>query len=106
MVPSVRRGLVVWWVPLSIGCTSGITQPIDTGDPPPQVDTGVNNVEGNCAASGVAPLFEVESTVHGRIDVTNTGPILPNCGVYDVFIEQKDYFYLVIDYGRIEPPAR
>ena len=102
MVHAVRRGLVVWWVPLSIGCTSGIMEPIDTGGHVSDIDTGVNDTfEQHCATTGETPVFDVSSTVRGRVDVRHTGFEFPDCAEYHVFIEKKKDRWAVLDYGRV-----
>jgi hypothetical protein len=106
MVHSVRRGLVVWWVPVSIGCTSGPTDPLDTGLPRPTLDTQVNDtLEQHCAATGEKPVFDVQSTVSGRVDVHHLGYELPNCGVFQVYMERKTPLHVILEYGRIEDTA-
>jgi len=101
MVMSVRRGLVVG-VLVSVGCTSGVPEPIDTGLHVVDIDTGVNDTfEQHCAATGEKPVFDVSSTVRGRVDVKHTGFELPDCGEYHVFIEQKQEYWAVLDYGRV-----
>src|SRR5690348_6943559 len=98
MVLSVRRGLVVWWVPLSIGCTGGPIDPIDTGGfQTTQVDLQVNDtLETHCAATGEPPAFEVTSPVDGLLHVVHTGEIKPNCGVWQVYLEVSEPFHLMV----------
>jgi hypothetical protein len=102
MVPSVRRGLFCW-ISLLIGCSNGPTDVFDTGGHTVDIDTGINDtIEQHCAATGEKPVFQVESTVPGRVDVRHTGYELPNCGVYHVFMEFKEIDWVILEYGRVE----
>jgi hypothetical protein len=77
-------------------------EPIDTGGQVADIDTGVNDTfEQHCAATGEKPVFDVSSTVPGRVDVRHTGFELEDCGEYHVFISKKEEWWAVLEYGRV-----